>query len=214
MFGEYGNVTDQYPPQIAESSKISGEASMSKHVLVFKGSPRQFGNSSTLADHAAEGAKSCGAEVETFSLHTMDIRPCDACDTCQETGVCVLKDDMQPLYEKLRQADAILIASPIYWFTVSAQTKLFIDRWYALESPQGSALQGKQFGILLTYGDSDPFTSGAINAIRTFQDMVHYLKGNIAGIVYGTAMDVGDVQKQPTLMERAYKLGQKLGTSG
>lgn len=186
---------------------------MPKYVLVFKGSPRQNGNSSSLADRAVEGAKAAGASVEVFSLHTMNIRPCDACDTCQETGVCVLKDDMQLLYPKLTRADAIIIASPIYWFTINAQTKLFIDRWYGLESPNGNALKGKQFGVLLTYGDTDPYSSGAINAIRTFQDMLRYIGANIRGLVYGTALDVGDVQKQPELMERAYRLGEKLGTS-
>ncbi|HSB66949.1 MAG TPA: flavodoxin family protein [Anaerolineales bacterium] len=185
---------------------------MPRRVLVFKGSPRENGNSSSLADRAAEGVKAAGANMEVFSLHRMDIRPCDACDTCQETGVCVLKDDMQSLYPKLAQADAIIIASPIYWFTLSAQTKLFIDRWYGLESPNGNALKGKQFGVLLTYGDTDPYSSGAINAIRTFQDMFRYIGANLRGLVYGTALDVGDVQKQPELMERAYKLGEKLGT--
>jgi multimeric flavodoxin WrbA len=184
---------------------------MGKQILVFKGSPREKGNSSILAEKAAEGAKAVGAEVESFSLHMMDIRPCDACDTCQETGVCVLKDDMQKLYPKLQEADAIVIASPIYWFTMSAQTKLFIDRWYALESSQGNALKGKQFGILLTYGDTDPYSSGAINAIRSFQDMFRYLGANIGGIVYGTANNEGDVLSQPKLLERAYKLGEKLG---
>ena len=186
---------------------------MGKHVLVFKGSPREKGNSSILAEKAAEGAKTAGAEVESFSLHNMNIRACDACDTCQETGVCVLMDDMQTLYPKLREAEAILIASPIYWFTISAQTKLFIDRWYALESAQGNALKGKQFGILLTYGDTDPYSSGAINAIRTFQDMMRYLGAEIGGIVYGTASSEGDVLSQPNLLERAYVLGQKLGAS-
>ncbi len=183
---------------------------MAKKILVFKGSPRENGNSSALAKRAAEGARAAGAEVEIFSLHQLDIRPCDACDTCQETGVCVLKDDMQALYPKLTQADAIIIASPIYWFTMSAQTKLFVDRWYAMQRPQGSQLKGKPFGILLTYGDSDPYSSGAINAIRTFQDMFCYIGSNLSGLVYGTAMDVGDVQKQPELMERAYRLGEKL----
>jgi multimeric flavodoxin WrbA len=186
---------------------------MSKHILILKGSPREKGNSSLLAEKAAEGARAAGAEVETFSLHRMDIRPCDACDTCQETGVCVLKDDMQVLYPKLQEAEAIVIASPVYWFTMSAQTKLFIDRWYALESSQGNALKGKQFGIILTYGDTDPYSSGAINAIRTFQDMFRYIGANIAGMVYGTASDEGDVLKQPELMGRAYKLGAKLGNS-
>jgi multimeric flavodoxin WrbA len=186
---------------------------MGKHILVFKGSPRVNGNSSTLADQAAAGARASGAEVEIFALHLMDIRPCDACDICQETGVCVLKDDMQKLYPKLEQADAIIIASPVYWFTISAQTKLLIDRWYALESPKGNALKGKQFGLVLTYGDADPYSSGAINAIRTFQDMLRYIGGDMAGMVYGTAMDVGDAQKQPELMQRAYELGEKIGAN-
>jgi multimeric flavodoxin WrbA len=185
---------------------------MDKHILIFKGSPREKGNSSILADNAAEGAQAAGAEVETFSLHQMKIRPCDACDTCQETGVCVLKDDMQLLYPKLQEAEAILVASPIYWFTMSAQTKLFIDRWYALESSQGNALKGKKFGIILTYGDTDPYSSGAINAIRSFQDIFRYIGADIAGMVYGSASDEGDVLKQPELLERAYKLGVKLGT--
>jgi multimeric flavodoxin WrbA len=196
-----------------KSSKISVEVCMGKHVLIFKGSPREKGNSSLLAGKVAEGAQAGGAEVETFSLHMMNIRACDACDTCQETGVCVLKDDMQMLYPKLREAEAIVIASPVYWFTMSAQTKLFIDRWYALESSQGNALKGKQFGIILTYGDTDPYTSGAINAIRSFQDMFRYLGADIAGMVYGTAMNEGDVLNQPKLLERAYKLGEMIANA-
>jgi multimeric flavodoxin WrbA len=184
-----------------------------KHVLILKGSPREKGNSSVLADQVAAGAKSTGAEVESFYLHSMDIRPCDACDVCTETGNgCIIEDDMQLLYPKLRQADAIVIASPVYWFTLSAQTKLCIDRWYALESPAGNALTGKQFGLVLTYGDTDPYTSGGINAIRTVQDMCRYLRASIVGIVYGTASKPGEIQNQPDLMNRAYKLGQRLGS--
>jgi multimeric flavodoxin WrbA len=141
----------------------------------------------------------------------MDIRPCDACDACQGTNAdCIIEDDMQILYPKLRSADAIVVASPVYWFTMSAQTKLCIDRWYALQDPQGNALAGKQIGIVLTYGDTDPFTSGAVNAIHTFQDMFRYVKANIAGMVYGSASKAGEIQSQQELMERAYKLGQRL----
>jgi multimeric flavodoxin WrbA len=184
-----------------------------KHILILKGSPREKGNSSLLADQVADGARAAGAEVESFHLHSMDIRPCDACDACQGTDDdCIIEDDMQTLYPKLRSADAIVVASPIYWFTMSAQTKLCIDRWYALEGPQGNALAGKQIGIVLTYGDTDPFTSGAINAIRTFQDMFRYVKANLVGIVYGSASKAGEIQSQQELMERAYKLGQKLAS--
>jgi multimeric flavodoxin WrbA len=186
---------------------------MSKNVLILKGSPRERGNSATLADQAAAGAKAAGARVEAFYLHGMDIRPCDACDLCVEKqGGCVIEDDMQLLYPKLLQADAILIASPVYWFTFSAQTKLCIDRWYALETPKGNALAGKRIGIILTYADTDPYTSGGINAIRTFQDMFRYIRAEIVGFVYGAASNIGDVEKQPALMERAYQLGQQLAS--
>ena len=185
---------------------------MGKHIVVLKGSPREKGNSAGLAEALAAGAKQVEAEVECFYLHSLDIRPCDACDLCRENkNGCVIDDDMQMLYPKLLQADAIVIASPVYWFTLSAQTKLCIDRWYALDTPQGNALAGKQFGVLLTYGDSDPYTSGAINAIRTIQDMTRYLKADLIGLIYGSATDPGDIQKQPELMEQAFKLGQRLG---
>jgi multimeric flavodoxin WrbA len=185
------------------------------YILILKGSPREKGNSSTLAEQAAAGARQAGAQVECFDLHSLDIRPCDGCDLCQEDGGtdCIIPDDMQMMYPKLRQADAILLASPVYWFTFSAQTKLFIDRWYALQIPGGNELAGKKFGVILTYGDSDPYTSGAINAIHTFQYMFRYLKAELVGLVYGSASDVGDVQKQPELMEEAFNLGQKLATT-
>ena len=183
-----------------------------KYILVLKGSPREKGNSSLLADQVAAGASAAGAQVECMVLQNMNIQPCNACDVCQETGTgeCILDDDMQTLYPKLWKADAIVIASPIYWYTMSAQTKLFIDRWYALDTPQGNVLAGKRIGIVLTYGDTDPFASGAVNAIRTFQDIFRNIKAPIIGIVYGSASNAGDIQNQPGLLEQAYKLGQEL----
>ena len=183
-----------------------------KRILVIKGSPREKGNSSLLADQLAAGARAAGAQVEVFILQNMNIQACNACDACQESpeNGCILEDDMRELYPKLRQANAIAIATPIYWFTMSAQTKLFIDRWYAMESPQGNALQGKTFGIILTYGDTDPVTSGAINAIRSFEDMFRYLKADIAGFVYGSANQAGEIKSQADLLERAFKLGQTM----
>ncbi len=184
---------------------------MQKKIVILKGSPRVNGNSATLADQVAAGVRKAGAQVETFMLHNMDISPCDGCDTCLETGgVCVIKDDMQTLYQLLRGADAILLASPIYWFTISAQLKACIDRWYAMQIPGGHELSGKAFGIVLTYGDSDPYTSGAINAIYTFQSIFRYLKADLRGMVYGTANEIGDAAKQPELMEKAFQLGLKL----
>ena len=187
-----------------------------KKILLVMGSPRKEGNSATLAKQVAAGAEATGAEVESFYLHTMNIQPCTACDACREdTGKdCVIDDDMQALYPKLRRADALVIASPIYWFTVSAQTKAFMDRWYAFGNPQEeyAAFSGKRIGIVLTYADLDPFVSGAVNALRTFQDAFNYVGAEIVGMIYGSASEAGEIRNNRDLMERAYELGKQLGT--
>jgi multimeric flavodoxin WrbA len=187
-----------------------------KKILLVMGSPRKEGNSATLAKQVAAGAEAGGAEVESFTLHGMNIQPCTACNACREENSkgCVIDDDMEVLYSKLRQADALVISSPIYWFTVSAQTKLFMDRWYALGGPgeEYAAFAGKRIGIVLTYADVDPFTSGAVNALRTFQDAFNYVGAEIVGMVYGSASEAGEIARNRDLMGEAYELGKKLGS--
>ncbi len=184
---------------------------MPKRILILKGSPRERGNSAVLAEKTAEGARAKGAQVESIYLHGLDIRPCDACDLCQEPGsTCAIEDDMQPLYPKLAEADAIVLASPIYWFTFSAQLKLCMDRWYAFQSSRWNDIKKKSFGIILTYGDTDLYSSGAINAIHTYETMARFLKSEIAGIVHGSVNDAGEAEQHPELLEQAYKLGETL----
>ena len=187
---------------------------MGRYVLIVKGSPRRNGNSAALADQVAAGARAAGAEVEVVYLHGLKIRPCAGCDSCQETMEknCIVEDDMQALYPSLRRADVLVFASPVYWFTVSAQTKLFMDRGlYPLNGPEGHALAGKQIAAVLTYGDSDPFTSGGVNALRTFQDAARFIGAEIAGFVYGSASAAGEIREQSDVMERAYQMGLRLG---
>jgi multimeric flavodoxin WrbA len=179
-------------------------------VLILKASPREHGNSSVLADQVAAGAAKAGAEVVSINLHRLALSPCDGCDFCRETGVCVIKDEMQPLYTHLLAADAVVLASPIYWFTYSAQLKVCIDRWYALWNFKQDAFKDKPIGIVLAYGDTDLYTSGAINAIHTFETMFGFLKARIVGCVHGSLSDIGDAQKHPELMQQAYQLGEKL----
>jgi multimeric flavodoxin WrbA len=183
---------------------------MTKRILILKGSPREKGNSSVLADQLSAGGREAGADVESIYLHGLDIRACDACDECQGTGVCVIKDDMQSLYPKVTGADVIVFATPVYWFTISAQLKLCIDRMYAFQFDHWKGFSGKKAAIVLTYGDTDLYTSGGINAIHTFETMFRFLKMEIAGMIYGTASDIGDAEKQPELLESSFKLGQKL----
>jgi multimeric flavodoxin WrbA len=186
-----------------------------KKILVFMGSPRKNGNSAVLAKEAIAGAKAAGAQIESFFLHGMKINPCMACDACRrkKQNSCILKDDMAPLYPKIRQADAIVIATPVYWFTVSAQTKLFMDRWYALGGEEGYPFKGKKFGILLTYADEDPFRSGAVNALRTFQDAIRFVGAEITGMVYGSAWKAGEIRKNKSLLKKARQLGKDLAAA-
>ena len=183
---------------------------MRKNILILKGGPREKGNSAVLAEQLAAGAREIGAHVESIYLHGLDIRPCDACEECRETGECIIEDDMQSIYPKVTAADVLVFASPIYWFTISAQLKLCIDRWYSFQATHWQEFHGKQAAIILTYGDTDLYTSGGINAIHMYETMFRFLEMKIAGMVYGTTNDVGDAQKQPDLMEKAYKLGQQL----
>jgi multimeric flavodoxin WrbA len=181
-------------------------------ILILKGSPRLKGNSSSLADQLAEGARSKGAEVESFDLHRMNIQACNACDYCQtvEQFKCNIEDDMQILYKKLDEATCLVIACPVYWFTINAQTKLFMDRLYAMQSSSGLKVQNKKVAIILTYGDDDAFRSGGMNAVLAFRDSFRFLRCTIIDILHCTAMDVGDVQKNEKIMKKAYHLGEIL----
>ncbi len=183
-----------------------------RKVLVFMGSPRARGNSTILAEQAAEGARKAGAEVEVFRLAKMKIGPCLACEGCRKKGAdgCVQKDDMKPLYAKLRAADALLIAGPVYWFSINAQVKLFLDRLYAFGAEEYRPLKGKRLGIILTYGDTDPFTSGAVNALRSFQDAAAYVGAKIEGLVYGSGDKAGEIKANAELLKDAAELGRML----
>jgi multimeric flavodoxin WrbA len=181
-------------------------------VLILLGSPRKKGNSAILAEQIAKGAKAGGAEVETVFLHGMNIKPCQSCYVCQkpDSKGCAIDDDMQIVYRKLLETDAWVIASPVYWFTVSAQTKLFIDRCFALPAYQKKVFSGKRIAIAMTYGDTDPFTSGCVNALRTFQDIFRYVGAKIVGMVYGSAMEAGEIKSNGDLMKQAEALGKIL----
>jgi multimeric flavodoxin WrbA len=183
---------------------------MTKNIIILKASPREKGNSATLAGRSEIGAREAGAIVESIYLHGLDIRPCDGCDLCTE-GTCIIDDDMLPLFPKLAAADAIIFASPIYWFTYSAQLKLCIDRMYGFRAHNWREMSNKKIGIILTYGDTDLYSSGAINAIHTFETMCRFLKSEIVGIVHASANDIGDIEKHPETLHQAYDLGQILG---
>lgn len=100
-------------------------------VFGISGSPKKGGFTNLLLDEALDGARASGALTEKIILNELDFKPCQECGGCDETGVCVI-DDMRPVYDKLAKADAIIVASPIYFGTITAQLKAMIDRCHSL----------------------------------------------------------------------------------
>jgi len=183
-----------------------------KRVLILAASPRKTGNSTILALKAAEGVKAEGGEADVVEIGHLKIAPCNACDSCitkPEAG-CVIKDDMQLLYQKIRASQGIIFATPVYWFNMSAQMKLAIDRAYSIQGKEYFAFTGKDVGVILTYGDVDVFASGGVNALRSFQDICAFVKANLVGTVDGSANKAGEVQTKEGLLQKAYDLGRKL----
>lgn len=152
--------------------------------------------------------------METVYLNGLTIKPCQGCYSCQkpDSSGCVVDDDMQTLYPKLQAADTWVIASPVYWFSMSAQTKLFMDRCMALfnETGKKNHLLNKQVAIAMSYGDTDVFNSGCVNALRSFQDAYRYAGAKIVGMVYGSAEEPGEIESNTALMKQAEELGKKL----
>ncbi len=185
-----------------------------KKVLTLLGSPRKKGNSTTLANQITKGAESNGAIVDSIYLNGLKIKPCQGCYSCQkpDSKGCAVDDDMQTIYPKLRETDKWIIASPVYWFSMSAQTKLFMDRCFAMwNNARGENwLKGKQIAIAMSYGDSDAFNSGCVNALRSFQDAYAYVGAHIVGMVYGSAEAPGEIASHATLMTQAEDLGKRL----
>lgn len=98
------------------------------YILAFYGSPRRRGNTATLLQHAVQGARAAGAEVEEVVLRDLKMSPCLEIYGCKKDGRCVIQDDYQPLHDKLLRMDGIMLASPIFFYTVSAFTKVLMDR--------------------------------------------------------------------------------------
>ena len=120
-------------------------------ILGLSCSPRKNGNTVALLNEALRGAQQDGAEVELYSVSGKNIQPCDGCRGCNEKGECHIKDDMQELYPKLIEADGIIFGSPVYFYTMAAQTKTVIDRTISLNQP-GRSLTNKVGGIIVDCG--------------------------------------------------------------
>ncbi len=188
-------------------------------VILFNGSPRQGGNTELLLQEAARGAQECGAETEFFRLHAMRLRPCMGCGKCSDTARCVIEDDMQKVHRAIREADRIVVASPIFFFSVSAQTKIMIDRcqafWaekYVHKRPVPPGPHGRR-GLLflvggMPEGEKNVGFDCAEATVRAFFRTVNVQEH--ATLVYGGVDGKGAIREHPTALRDAYEAGKNL----
>ena len=126
-------------------------------------SPRKNGNTEILVKEALDSAHKLGAETEMIKVSDVNITPCDGCETCDITGECKIEDDMQGIYTKLLQSDGIILGSPVYWWGVTAQAKIIIDRTFVFR--RGRRLRNKVAGAVVVARQV-----GASNAFSELND--------------------------------------------
>ena len=176
-----------------------------KNVLILEGSPRLNGNSCLLSNEFARGAESAGHHVEKLLVSHKKIGGCLGCNACYRNGgSCVQKDDMQEVREKMLAADVIVLASPIYFYSMSAQMKTVVDRTYAFFSQ----LKGKTFDFIITCAATDAsYTETMLASLRGFTCCVPDAKEG--GVVLGLNTNApGDVRQDEKAMAAAYELGK------
>jgi len=193
------------------------EVSNGVKILGILGGPRKNGNSDILLNEALKAACLKGAHVEKIYLYDLNFKGCIACAGCAKTGKCVLSDDMTPLYKKLRTADAVIIAAPVYFAGIPAQLKAMIDRcqseWvrkYVLKSKVKSKKVKGAF-ISVSGFKKDIFFEAAKKPIETFFKTMDI---DFTGELYFTGLEnKGDIKKVKGALEKAHKLGIEIANA-
>ena len=181
-------------------------------ITAILGSPRPEGNTDILTAKVLDGAADAGWETEAFPLRKMSIRPCIGCGQCWKLErPCVFEDDMASLYEALAQTDAILLATPVYWYAPTAMMKAFMDRLVPFNRPQGRPLiRGKRAIGVIAYEEAGP--TAAEPLVRTLELSFQYLELRPAGMVVVDGVgDKGAVLGRPEALQAAYNVGKGLG---
>ena len=177
---------------------------MSKKVLVLSASPRKGGNSDLLCDQFMHGAKEANNQVDKIFLRDKKINYCTGCGACQSNGgKCVQKDDMAEVLDKMIAADVIVMATPVYFYTMNAQMKTLIDRTYS----RYTELTNKEIYFIITAAvHRKEALERTIEGFRGFTSVLNGVKEK--GIIYGTgAWNIGDI-KGTKAMEQAYEMGK------
>jgi multimeric flavodoxin WrbA len=186
-------------------------------IIAFNGSPRIHGNTEVLLLEALKPLREAEHDVRIFPLNTMNFKPCQDCGGCFATGLCVHPDDMSRIYDAIREAERIILASPIFFYSLSAQTKTMIDRcqsfWcekYRLKKGILAGSVGRK-GLLLLVGGmkKDDGRQCAEEVAKVFFRTVSVPSHET--LFFGGVDAKGDINKHLTALKEAYEAGKRLG---
>ncbi|MGN0477249.1 MAG: flavodoxin family protein [Ruminococcus sp.] len=179
---------------------------MNKNVLILSGSPRKDGNSDILCNEFMKGAEESGNRVEKIRVAEKNIGYCRGCYYCRESGgKCVIKDDMAEILEKIIACDVLVLASPVYFYSIDAQLKALIDRTVA----RWTEVKNKDFYYIMTAADSERESmETTLACFRGYADCVTGAKEK--GVIFGTGVyEKGEVLNSPAMKE-AYEMGKSI----
>ena len=179
---------------------------MGKNVLIISSSPRKGGNSETLASVFAKGAEESGHTVETVYLREKNYGFCKGCLACQKLGYCVVKDDAVEIAAKMHDADVLVFATPVYYYSVSGQLKTMLDRSNPLFDSDYAFT--KAYLLAAATEDEAETVEGAVKTVQGWVDC--FERCELSGTVFaGGVTDVGEIAGHPAL-EKAYQMGKEL----
>jgi multimeric flavodoxin WrbA len=186
-------------------------------ILAVYGSPRRKGNTALLLKEAVRGAREEGAEVEEVILRDLKISPCLEIYGCKKAGRCAIQDDFQPLYDQLLDCQGLMLASPIFFYSVSAHTKSMIDRcqslWvkkYWIEHSEMVIREPRRRGLFISVGATKGarLFDGTLLTLRYFFDVLDMELWK--SLLYRGLDFEGDIRKHPEYLEEAYQAGGEL----
>ena len=186
-------------------------------VLGILGSPRIGGNSDVLLSQALAGAKEAGADVEKIVLDRKHIAGCKDCRKCNNTGICAVKDDMEEIKKHILDAYAIIHSTPVYFWSMTAQMKAYLDRWcvffdadWKWQKAYYPKMRGKRVGLITVCGDPNPQTGDPI--VHSFKSTVEMTRMHWLGAVMASATEKGEIVDNVPALKEAFELGRKAAT--
>jgi len=177
-------------------------------IIAISGSPRPKGNTNYLVDEALEEASKLGIETEKIVLSDFCVNPCLGHDNCASLDSCLQKDDTATILDKFCKADGVILATPVYYFNITAQMKAFIDRTYFLYEKSRKS-RAKTVGVIVIAtceGIDD-----TLHTLGQFMDEVFDIDDRQRLIVTGYASRLGDAKNKPALIADARNLGKRMG---